>query len=143
MYKRQGHTVVNKTLSRVQSNFWWPGISVDVERFVKECAQCQEAQLGTQQNAPVQSLTTAGKPNERVHMDLFVPLGTRLVSGNKLILDFTDAFTKYTELEPILNKEATTVARAFFERWIYTFGVPTVSERDKKFLNEVMQDLTQ
>lgn len=36
------------------------------------------------------------------------------------------------------------MARAFFERWIYTFGVPTVivSDRDKKFLNEVMQDLT-
>ena len=139
------HTVVNKTLSRVQSNFWWPGISVDMERFVKECDQCQEAQLGTPQNAPAQSLTTAGKPNERVHMDLFGPLRTRLVSGNKLILEFTDAFTKYTKLVPILNKEATTVARAFFERWIYRFGVPTVivSDRDKKFLNEVMQDLTQ
>ena len=36
------------------------------------------------------------------------------------------------------------MAWAFFERWIYTFGVPTVivSDRDKKFLNEVMQDLT-
>ena len=56
----------------------------------------------------------------------------------------TDAFTKYTELVPLHNKEAATVARAFFERWICRFGVPTaiVSDRGKEFLNEIMQDLT-
>ena len=78
-------------------------------------------------------------------MDLFGPLQTRSASGNKLILVITDAFTKYTELVPLLNKEAATVARAFFERWICRFGVPTViiSDRGKEFLNEVMKDLTQ
>ena len=43
-----GHTGVDKTLSRVQVNFWWPGVTAD-ERFVKECTRCQEAQLGTPQ----------------------------------------------------------------------------------------------
>ena len=92
----------------------------------------------------LQSLATAGEPNERVHMDLFGPLKTRSASGNKLILVIMDAFMKYTELVPLLNKEATTVARAFRERWIYRFGVPTViiSDRGKDFLNAVMQDLT-
>ena len=113
-----GHTGVDKTLSRVQANFWWPGVTADVERFVKDCTRCQEANLGKPQNAPLQSLATAGEPNERVHMDLFGPLKTRSASGNKLILVITDAFTKYTELVPLLNKEASTVARAFFERWI-------------------------
>ena len=110
----------------------------------KECTRCQEAQLGTLRNAPLQSLATAGEPNERVHMDLFGPLKTPSASGNKLILMITDAFTKYTKLVPLLNKEASTVARAFFERWICRFGVPTViiSDRGKEFLNVVMQDLT-
>ena len=77
-------------------------------------------------------------------MDLFGPLKTRSASGNKLILVITDAFTKYTELVPLLNKEASTVARAFFERWICRFGVPTViiSDRGKEYLNVVMQYLT-
>ena len=83
-----------------------------MERFVKECTRCQEARLGTPQNA---SLATAGEPNERVHIDLFGSLKTRSASGNKLILVITDAFTKYTELVPILNKEASTVARVFFD----------------------------
>ena len=59
-----GHTGVDKTLSRVQSNFWWPGVTADVERFVKDCTRCQGAQQGTPQNAPLQSLATAGEPNE-------------------------------------------------------------------------------
>ena len=54
-----GHTGVDKTLSRVQTNFWWPGVTADVERFVKECTRCQEAKLGRPQNAPLQSLATA------------------------------------------------------------------------------------
>ena len=77
-------------------------------------------------------------------MDLFGPLKTRSASGNKIIMVITDAFTKYTELVPLLNKEAPTVARAFFERWICRFGVPTVivSDRGKESLNAVIQDLT-
>ena len=114
-----GHTGVNKTLSRVQSNFWWPGITEDVERFVKDCTRCQEAQFGTPQSAPLQSLSTAWEPNERVHMNLFSPLRTQSASGNKLILVITDAFTKHTEPVRITNKEATNVAWAFFKRWIY------------------------
>ena len=92
----------------------------------------------------MQTLSTAGEPYERVHMDLFSQLRTRSASGNKLILVIPDTFTKYTELVPILKKEATTVARAFFEKRISRFGVPTViiSDRGKEFLNEVMQDLT-
>ena len=111
-------------------------MTADVECFVKECTRCQEAQLGTPQNAPLQSLATAGEPNERVHMDLFGPLKTRSASGKKLILVITDAFTKYTELVPLLNKEASTVVRAFFECWICRFGVPTViiSDRGKEIL---------
>ena len=78
----------------------------------------------TERAAP--ELSNSREPNERVHMDLFGPLKTRSASGNKLILVITDTFTKYTELVPVLNKEASTVARAFFERWICRFGVPTV-----------------
>ena len=96
---------MEKTLNRVQANFWWPGVTADVERFVKDCTRSQETQQATPQNAPLQSLATAGEPNERVHMDLFGPLKSRSASGNKLILVITDAFTKYTELVPLHNKD--------------------------------------
>ena len=32
-----GHTGVDKTLSGAQTNFWWPDVTADVERFVKDC----------------------------------------------------------------------------------------------------------
>ena len=63
-----------------------------------------------------QGLEICGALNERVHMDLFGPLKANSPAGNKYIMVITDAFSKYTELVPIHNKEAATVARAFFEK---------------------------
>ena len=60
-----GHTGVEKTLNRVQSNFWWPGVTADVERFVKDCTRCQEAQQGKPQNAPLQSCLLYTSPSPR------------------------------------------------------------------------------
>ena len=77
-------------------------------------------------------------------MDLFGPLKSWSALVNKLILVITDTFAKYTELVSLLNKETSTIARAFCERWICHFGVPTViiSDPGKEFLNAIMQDLT-
>ena len=43
-------------------------------------------------------------------MDLFGPLKSKSISGNKLIMVVTDAFTKYTELIAISDKTAANVA---------------------------------
>ena len=55
----------------------------------------------------------------------------------------TDAFTKYAEIGAIHNKEAATVARALFERWICHFGCPIefTSDNGKEFCNELTKEL--
>jgi len=58
--------------------------------------------------------------------DFFGPL-----KSNWLIMLITDAFTKYTELVALPNKEDPTCARALFERWICRFGVPAVLISDR------------
>ena len=47
-------------------------------------------------------------------MDLFGPLKTSS-SGKKYICVITDAFTKYTEIVPMEDKSAETVAKAFMK----------------------------
>ena len=106
-----GHGGVERTLSRLTSNFWWPGVAADVEQLVKTCRRCQEASRTKPKGALLQSLPICGEPNERVHMDLFGPLKTRSPSGNCYIMVITDAFTKYTELVAISNKRAETIDR--------------------------------
>ena len=76
-------------------------------------------------------------------MDLFGPLKVRSANGKKYIMVMTDAFSKFTELAAICDKEADTVAKAFFERWICRYRVPAmiVSDRGKEFLNDTMKKL--
>ena len=55
----------------------------------------------------------------------------------------TDALTKYVELVPLQNKEATTVAEAIFDKWICRFGAPLdlVTDQGKEFCAKVSNDL--
>jgi hypothetical protein len=55
----------------------------------------------------------------------------------------TDALTKYVELVPLQNKEATTVADAIFDKWICHFGVPIdlVTDLGKEFCAKLSDDL--
>jgi hypothetical protein len=77
-------------------------------------------------------------------MDLFGPCKTSDM-GNKYILTITDAFTKYSEIVAIPNKEAETVADAVFTKWICRYGCPAVIHTDggKEFLNKIATELYQ
>lgn len=137
-----GHGGEDRTLNRITLNFWWPGISADVDRFIHRCLRCQEAKGKRPAPAPLQNLPICEHPNERVHLDLFGPLKTSL-HGNKMILVMTDAFTKMTELASIEDKKAETVARAFFERWVCRYSVPKliVTDNGREFSNQVLTKL--
>ena len=140
-----GHQSAYKTTFRVQEKFWWPSLASDVKEFCKTCITCQMAQdpyrFHTTQ-APLHPLPVPDAPNHRVHADLFGPL-LETHSGNKWILVITDAFSKYTNLIALPNKEATTVTRAIFEHWICTFGPmkQLLTDNGKEFANNINKEL--
>jgi hypothetical protein len=35
-----GHLGITRTEERVRKRFYWPGICVDIEKYVKHCAVC-------------------------------------------------------------------------------------------------------
>jgi hypothetical protein len=59
------------------------------------------------------------------------------------ILCITDAFTKYTVVTSIPNKDAQTVAKAIFEQWFCKFGIPAQIHTDggKEFVNKLLAEL--
>lgn len=81
-------------------------------------------------------------PNWRVHLDLFGPLKQ---SGRKkkMILVITDAFTKMAEVVPIEDKQADTVAMAFFGQWICRHGCPRqiITDGGKEFCSKLTEQL--
>ncbi len=55
----------------------------------------------------------------------------------------TDVLTKYVELVPLPNKEATTMAEAIFDRWLCRFGMllDLITDQGKEFCSKLSDDL--
>lgn len=139
-----GHGGADKTVTRLQQKYYWPGMTSDASKFVQNCLTCQRCRSprNSTLRAPLTPIPIPDAPNERVHVDLMGPLRTSS-QGNKMVLVITDAFTKYTICVAIPNKEAKTVAEAIFKHYITIFSVPRiiVSDQGKEFSNDIMDEL--
>jgi RNase H-like domain found in reverse transcriptase/Reverse transcriptase (RNA-dependent DNA polymerase)/Integrase zinc binding domain/Integrase core domain/gag-polyprotein putative aspartyl protease len=142
-----GHGGHNRTRERIKTNYWWPRMGYDVNRFVDECLTCQKSKDPPgflKRHAPQQPLPIPERPNQRIHVDLFGALKTS-EKGKNYILVMTDAFTKWVELAALINKDAETVAMAIFNQWICRFGCPKqiVSDRGTDFNSALSAQLYQ
>jgi hypothetical protein len=138
-----GHMGIFKTHERILEKYYWPSMTRDIGEHIKFCMVCQKTRPYNHPNsAPLKALQQPPSPNHRVHIDLFGPLISS-ESGKHYVLVMTDAFTKYTELAAIKNKEAETVANAFFVRWVLRYSTPfsILSDNGKEFLNKFMKKL--
>ena len=138
-----GHEGVTKTKERLLQSYFWPNMDSDISRHVQACHRCQARRKDIK--SPPNLLTPLPQctaMNQRCHMDLFGPLKTS-AQGKKFVLCITDAFTKYAEMVAIDNKEASTVARHVFERWICRFGTPLeiVTDNGREFCNLLSKEL--
>jgi hypothetical protein len=61
----------------------------------------------------LQLLPTPNQPNIRIHADLFRPM-LMVRQQHKYIMCITDTFMKYALVTAVENKEAETMAKAFF-----------------------------
>ena len=135
-----GHGGNGRTCNRILQSYWWPGMTSQVAKFVKECKVCTLSKANKDAAVPLQANDLCTQPNERVPLDLFGPLKVS-EGGNKYVLVMTDAFTKLVELAAIEDKTAETVARNFFEKYICRYTAPKVimTDQGKEFCNEVLE----
>jgi hypothetical protein len=79
---------------------------------------------------------------ERIHMDIWSPGGTS-TKQNKYVIAFIDTVSKYLVAVPVRNKRAETVARAFAEKIVVTYGPPEVlySDGAAEFRSKIMGEL--
>ena len=68
-----GHLGISKTIARIRSRFYWPGLNKDVRRYINGCDVCARRKPSfTSQKAPMQAV------RNRVTMDR---LATNTVDG--------------------------------------------------------------
>ena len=138
-----GHEGITRTKERLLQSYFWPNMEEKISAHVTACTRCQSRRTTDRPKPPLLTpMPQCTSLNQRVAIDLMGPLRTSN-QGKNFVLCMTDAFTKYAEVCAIPNKEAPTVARAIFEKWICRFGCPVefTSDNGKEFCNELTKEL--
>jgi hypothetical protein len=142
--KMGGHMGLDKTIGRLNKNFWWPKMQSDIKKYISFCDICQKADPALHKRtlqAPMQKFSEATVPNEKLFGDLIGPLHNE--NGYKYCLVLQCEFTKMIEVVALKSKEASEVAAAIYKHWILrkgsfkSFG----SDNGKEFVNSVMKEL--
>ena len=120
-----GHVGITKLLGVLRRRFYWPHMSKTVKTVVRRCGPCAEHKARRFRKLCLRKPMVSDRPWYHVHIDLWQP-GTVSAEGHKYVLTVIDRLTHWPEMIPIHNKEAKTVARAFFESVICRHGVPPV-----------------
>ena len=110
----QGHQGIERCRQRVSSSVWWPGVSKDMENFVRSCPTCQ---MTTQPNRqPLISTPLSRHPWERVAADLFEIKNVTYL----LVVDYYSRFVEVQRLNTTTSLSVITHLKSMFSR----FGIP-------------------
>ena len=136
------HAGVQKTIKRLQLNWYWPGMTADVRRYIGQCEICQRAKTGGLQPAQGRRRLYAGRPWQKVAVDLVGPM-PETPRGNKWILVISDHFTRWQDAFPLPDATAPTVATTLEERVFCYLGLPEQihSDQGAQFEGELMAEL--
>jgi hypothetical protein len=133
----------DKTFSQLASSYYWPGMRMEVKRFVNNCNICQYAKGKKKNNGLYHPFPILERPWDEIRMD-FVLGFPRTQRGSDSIFVFVDRFSKMVQF--ILCQKTsneTHVANLFFKE-VVRFHVLTrsiVSDRDTKFVGHLWRTL--
>lgn len=84
-----------KTLKKMKTRFWRPGLTKEVHRYCSNCLICAKCKPRPKPKAPLHPITSRN-PMQRLHIDTVGPL-TKSRRGNYYILTVQCSFTKWAE----------------------------------------------
>lgn len=138
-----GHSGIHATYQRAKKLYYWPGMKLAVELFVKQCSICQQAKhSNTKPAGLLQPLKPPEAPWQEITMDFIE--GLPLSHGANVILVVVDRLTKYSHFIPLHHPyTAASVAQLFMDHVVKLHGVPLtiISDRDKIFTSNFWKEL--
>ena len=120
----EGHSGSRRTLARVRSIFFWPGVTVDVSQYVKSCDVCQKTvPKGKDFPVPLGSMPLIGTPFGQVAVDLVGALSPPSSQGHRYSLTIINVATRYPKAVPLKYILAISVAEALLTVF-FQDGIP-------------------
>ena len=136
--KYSGHVGQHRTYHNVHRMYWWPGMSTDVQEYVRGCKVCQQDKSLTQ--APAGKLMPIPVPEgawDHVTADRIVSL-PKTKQGHTAILVVVDKLTKMTHFAACKNEStAKDIAKLFVDKVFKLHGLPLclTTDRGPEFAN--------
>ena len=136
------HLGVKKTISKIESCFYWYGMKVDVRNLIKQCDFCGGRKRPSRKPFGKLRKFIAGAPLDRIATDILGPFPVT-ECGNKYILVVMDQFTKFVEVYALSDQTAETVARKIVFEFISRYGVPLElhSDQGKNFESNLFKEI--
>ena len=139
---RQGHIGMDRTIKRIQKEWYWPGLTADTRRLINSCEVCQASKHSNPVANSNRQRLQAGRPWQIVSLDLVGPFPAT-PRGNTNILVLSDHFTRWRDAIPVQNGSAENIAEVLEERIFCYFGIPERLHTDQgaQFESRLMAEL--
>ena len=138
-----GHMGIKRTLQRVLTNFYWPGVNKDVTYYCRSCDVCQKTtDKGRERPAPLGEMPIISVPFQRVAIDLVGPVVPSR-RGHRFILTVIDYASRYPEAVALKKIDVVSVAEALIEVFCRVgFPEEILSDRGSQFMCDVMKEVS-
>ena len=139
-----GHFGLEKTLEKLARHWWWHGIGVDTQEYVKTCACCQKMKHETARTRGLLQPILAPYPWHTVTMDFVGKFEPGRISGNTYCLVIVNKFSKYTLLHSVPETcDSHALVTIFLQRVVSVFGVPVriILDRGPQFTSALWHEL--
>lgn len=115
-----------------------------MKTFVRSCLPCQSRKTPQPRQSGELQLFSATRPFEVVGIDIFGPL-PRSAKGNRYVVVMVDRFSRWTELAPVPDITAVTVADAVVEHIVLRHGCPSqlLSDRGSQFMSKLFRRMSE
>lgn len=137
-----GHCGQKRMYAKIRNSYYWPNMSKDVSKFVKNCHICKLTKPGIRTKQEMTLTETPAQPLDIVQIDTIGPM-QKSNNGFQYAVTLVDELSKFLVIIPVLDKTAKTIARAIFEQFVLKYGpMKTIkTDRGTEYLNEVIREL--
>ena len=138
-----GHRGQWKTVELVTRNYWWPGITKEMKRYVEGCDQCQRMKNRAEMPAgKLRPNKVPERPWQHISLDFITKLPVS--KGYDSILVVCDRFSKMSHFVATTEKTtAEELARLFRDNVWKLYGLPesVISDRGLQFAAGLTKEL--
>ncbi len=135
-----GHSGISRTLFRIQTRFWWPGLVRDVTNGVRSCMHCNLANATSHENQSLLNTLACDVPFDVIFLDIWSPGSMPDKYGTLKVLTGIDCMTGFA-MSTFINQgkvDARTIADSALTAFFGPIGLPRliIVDADSIFAGE-------